>query len=331
MRRSNFIESGQHRTVVWAFALSVVIHVLLLVLSIWFPLGSLVTATVADEPQETVLSFTFDDSEQEPTTDDPEQDARFLPVEPQPEPAPTPLPQPPAIPEIRPPEAEPTEIEQPRPREQVEASAEETPEAATGALALPQDPFGNRRSTPDTDRFSMERAMRDFGEALERAPRIPALEHGADNNVFVPDLSQIPSVGYGMGNLVFESRDYDWSDYGRQVYMAIWRAWHSRLYVSYDEFEKWAAQSGTWRLNHQTHVHFVIEGNGEVTGVTLDHGSSCRPFDDSVIDAPEEVILPPLPADFPREREVVRARFVGTGPIRAMPANLRMLKRAGYF
>jgi hypothetical protein len=134
-----------------------------------------------------------------------------------------------------------------------------------------------------------------------------------------------------VGNLVFESRDYDWSHYGRQIYMAIWRAWHNRLWLTTDDFEKWAHQTQSWLLNHQTQVRFVIERNGQVTGIVTESGSGCAPLDQSAIDALAEVILPPLPQDFPREGEVVHARFIAMGETRAMRPVLSRYKAMGLF
>jgi hypothetical protein len=179
----------------------------------------------------------------------------------------------------------------------------------------------------------MNKALRDFGEALAARPPAsqPAPAEPTPQNVILPDLSSIPTSGFGMGNLVFESRDYDWNDYGRQVYMAIWRAWHNRLWMTTDEFEKWAHTQQNWRLGHSTQVRFVIEDNGQVTGILMEAGSGCQPLDASALEALAEVILPPLPPDFPRDREVVHARFVAEGPIRAMRPVLGRYKAMGMF
>jgi hypothetical protein len=152
-----------------------------------------------------------------------------------------------------------------------------------------------------------------------------------DANVYAPDLSTVPYVGYGVGNLVFESGDFDWQDYGRQLYTAIWRAWHQRLWATTDDFEKWSSRTGEWTLNHMARVRFVIERNGDVTSIVTEEGSGCGPFDASFQEALEEVILPPLPAAFPRDQEAVRATFTGRGPIRNMRPTLNQLRRAGLF
>ena len=51
----------------------------------------------------------------------------------------------------------------------------------------------------------------------------------------------------------------------------------------------------------------------------------------AALDALSEVILPQLPADFPRDQEVVRARFIATGDIRFLRQSLSAGKAAGRF
>jgi hypothetical protein len=133
-----------------------------------------------------------------------------------------------------------------------------------------------------------------------------------------------------MGNLTFETREYDWSDYARQIYIAIWRAWHRRLYETTDDFEKWAYANG-WFLNHESRIRFVIERTGQVNGIVIEGRSGCDPLDLSATQALAEVILPPLPADFPKEREVVHARFLAEGRVHDMRPVLSALRRYGYF
>ena len=179
--------------------------------------------------------------------------------------------------------------------------------------------------------IDVAQALREFQRALDRRPASSAPPAGAKRHVIAPDLSQIPHSGFGVGNLRFESRDYDWSDYGRQVYNAIWKAWHRRLWATTDEFEKWAYSKGNWYLDHSVGIRFVIESNGQVTGISEESYSGCGPLDASAIDALTEVILPPLPSGFPRDQEIVHARFIATGQIRVMRQSLSQLKRAGFF
>jgi hypothetical protein len=344
----------------WALIPSALLHLLLVLFSVWFPFRTSTTAAAA-EPFDETLTFSFAQNV-DPTTDDPLEDSPFDPREPQPLPEqPVPLPEPEA-PEVDPAEQVETEaaalelpdsvetppVDDPIPEPAPEPEIEPLPEAPETAVEspdqvgaeIPESPDGTLPQAPsDTPpptpkrQFDMNKALRDFGEAMAaRPPTVqPAPAEPAPQNVILPDLSSIPPSGFGMGNLVFESRDYDWNDYGRQVYMAIWRAWHNRLWMTTDEFEKWAHRNQNWRLGHSTQIRFVIEDNGQVTGIMMEAGSSCQPLDASALEALAEVILPPLPPDFPRDREVVHARFVADGPIRAMRPVLGRYKSMGMF
>lgn len=304
-----------------AVGLSVAIHLLLLTLALFVPIAS-ETEAVSEVDEEDEITFSFIDRFEPPEEDTPAEDVPPLGRE---------------APAIQIPEAPPTHPPQPLeaapdepPGAPLETHPAETRPAVEEDLGLPTPP-----AEDDADaapRRDVSQALRDFGETLERRPPGQAPAQGnSERNVIVPDFSAIPSSGFGMGNLTFESADYDWTDYGRQIYMAIWRAWHQRLWMTTDEFEKWAHESGQWQLNHQTQVRFVIQHNGQLTGIVQEGTSGCSPLDLSALDALAEVILPPLPADFPRGREVVHARFIATGPIPDMRPVLGRLKARGLF
>ena len=144
----------------------------------------------------------------------------------------------------------------------------------------------------------------------------------------MPDL---PPTGFGVGNLEFEGRDYDWESYGRQIHGIIWRAWHNRLLIASSVFERWAAEHRNWLLDHRNGVRFTILRSGQVVDVAIETPSGCYPLDDSATDALKEVVLPPLPDDFQRESETVHARFIAQGEIRGMGTFLQRMKDAGYF
>jgi hypothetical protein len=225
----------------------------------------------------------------------------------------------------------PVEVEPTDAAEQLEPPGSDLRERDDALIReAPADP----QASPGTRQIDMDEALREFGRAMARRPPQPEESRpapGTKQNVIVPDLSRIPFSGFGVGNLVFESRDYDWSDYGRQIYMAIWRAWHNRLWMTTEDFNAWAHRTGNSRLRHMAQVRFAIESNGQVTGIVLEAGSACDALDASAVDALAEVILPPLPAGFPRDREIVHARFIAQGPIRGMRDTLGAMKAAGYF
>lgn len=215
------------------------------------------------------------------------------------------------------------------------------PSSSASPIDVPQQ--GGRPMLPDerssstTSPPSIRERMRDFLQRAQESPAeaepsSPAPPSGSRRGLDLPDLDRLPTSGFGMDrNLVFESTDYDWSDYSRQIYMAIWRAWHNRLWATAERFERWSYASGNPFLQHQVAVRFTIEASGEVVGIEILLPSGCEPLDASAADALAEVVLPPLPDDFPRERENVRARFVATGEIKGMRRYLDYLKRQGWF
>ena len=202
------------------------------------------------------------------------------------------------------------------------------PPAPNGLEGQTSDTVASNRDEPK----DLLGRLRDFKRAIE-APR-PASPQGpkgggkGTGGVAVPSL---PPTGFGIGNLEFEGRDYDWESYGRQIHGIIWRAWHNRLLTTSSVFERWAAENRNWMLDHRNGVRFTILKTGQVVDVAIETPSGCYPLDDSATDALREVVLPPLPDDFQRETETVHARFVAEGEIRTMHAFLQQMKNAGYF
>jgi hypothetical protein len=202
------------------------------------------------------------------------------------------------------------------------------PPAAEGTERQVQDELARNADEPK-DIFGR---LREFRKAVE-APRPsspPGPEGGGrgSGGITMPNL---PSTGFGVGNLEFEGRDYDWESYGRQIHGIIWRAWHNRLLITSSVFERWAAENRMWMLDHRNGVRFTILRTGQVVDVAIETPSRCYPLDDSATDALKEVVLPPLPADFQRDSETVHARFIAEGEIRTMKAFLRQMKDAGFF
>jgi hypothetical protein len=342
----------------WALGVSVVVHVLLALLFLLFV--TIADAwTVVEETAEDEDSITFTFSPEDPIEDyQPYEEPPPSPTQPTPEVAPVvapagvPLePSPASIPvppiDVAPPPEDPIEpVAEPfeesfeEPVDRPEDLEQPDPVEETGILQPPEHEAPDRigdvprqqdRARPQVD---MHQALRDFSRAIQQAPRPESRANplsGAPRNVYVPDFSQIPSTGFGVGNVQFESRDYDWSDYGRQVYMALWRAWHNRLWRTTDDFEKWAHRESNWYLDHQTRAQFTILRNGQVTGIAQLSASGCGPLDASALDALEEVILPPLPDDFPRNTENVRVIFAAHGEIRWMRPTLNRMKAMGAF
>jgi TonB-like protein len=174
--------------------------------------------------------------------------------------------------------------------------------------------------------------LREFRKAVEAPrPTSPQGQEGGGHGSGGISMPNLPATGFGVGNLEFEGRDYDWENYGRQIHGIIWRAWHNRLLVTSSVFERWAAENRNWMLDHRNGVRFTILRTGQVVDVAIETPSGCYPLDDSATDALKEVVLPPLPPDFQRDMETVHARFIAEGEIRTMKAYLQQMKNAGFF
>jgi TonB family protein len=143
---------------------------------------------------------------------------------------------------------------------------------------------------------------------------------------------ELPPESGAFGDFAFDDKDYDWSDYYSQMYWSIWRAWHNRLYAMTPIFERWSVQHHTRELKGSVLVRFVIERSGSVSTIEVLEASTLKPLDDSAQAALREVILPPLPDDFPKDREGVSGRFLMEVPdLESFKYGLRMMKYRGIF
>ena len=230
---------------------------------------------------------------------------------------------------------DPIDSEDPPAEETIEPLTPEMPERDEDPVFTePGEADPSTESNPATRSLDLDSAIQDFGRVLDRArANAPAPDRasGPARNVYEPDSADMSTSGYGMGNLTFETTDFDWSDYARAVYTQIWRAWHNRLLRMTNEFEKWAYVNREPTLRHAMRVRFVIERSGQVTGIMVENPSGCGPLDNSATQALAEVILPPLPEAFPKQREVVHAVFLASGEIRYMKPALTQMKALNYF
>jgi len=206
-----------------------------------------------------------------------------------------------------------------------------------GGSVLPPETGPATRSAPaarpGSRPFDLNRALQDFRRALPPAdpkegPPAGAGSAGQGKGRGVPMFG---TTGFGVGNLEFESRDYDWTDYYRQIYLAILSAWYSRLYQTEERFEKFALDRQDWTLDHTAQIRFTILRSGQVVNVAVEGQSGCVPLDDSAVDALREVVLPPLPQDFKRDKETVHGRFIAVGDVRGMRRSLEYYRAQGMF
>jgi TonB family protein len=116
------------------------------------------------------------------------------------------------------------------------------------------------------------------------------------------------------------------------MYWSIWKSWHNRLYYSLTTFERDAFERGLAGLAGNTTIRFTIERNGNVSAVELLSSSGVESLDRAASDAVREVILPPLPVNFPHPRERVTGTFrVNVSDVREWRPSMNYLKRRGYF
>ena len=183
-----------------------------------------------------------------------------------------------------------------------------------GTLPLPSFAQGLGKSTPGTG-----------GEGSRiPGPGKKAPRRGVDYGV--------PFDTGVYGNFTFEHQDFDWTDYWSVMYWAIWRAWHNKLYLGTAAFERVAYERGTQGLAGTAVLRFAIERNGNVSDVEILTPSGIQPLDLASSDALKEVILPPLPANFPHEREHVTGSFImDVSDVREWRPYMEYLKRRGVF
>ncbi|HEX5044180.1 MAG TPA: TonB C-terminal domain-containing protein [Candidatus Polarisedimenticolaceae bacterium] len=260
-------------------------------------------------------------------------------------PPPRPQPQPQQAPRRGEPEAPRTVQPTPRPDRQPAGTSGPRPERGPdqgqipppGGSVLPPESGPAAPSSPaarpGSRPFDLDRALQDFRRAAPPAdPREgPPAGAGSSGQGKGRGVPMFGTTGFGVGNLEFESRDFDWTDYYRQIYLAILTAWYSRLYQTEERFEKFALDRQDWSLDHSARIRFTILRSGQVVNVSVEGESGCVPLDDSAVDALREVVLPPLPQEFKRDRETVHGRFIATGDIRQMRRTLDYYRARGMF
>jgi len=189
------------------------------------------------------------------------------------------------------------------------------------------DPGDAAPSAPEPPK-DLQGRLREFRRAIETPTTGP--KKGGGTGTGGLNMPDVPTIGMGIGNLEFESRDYDWSSYARSIYWAIWRKWHMKMLASVGVFERWGMEHQRRIIDARSRIVFTIERSGRVSGVAVETASGCFPFDDSATDALNEVLLPPLPNDFTREAETVHATFVGEDvDIQGMRGGLQFLRDHG--
>lgn len=99
--------------------------------------------------------------------------------------------------------------------------------------------------------------------------------------------------GVAEGSLSFDTQDFPWGDYARQVYVIVRNNWYARYPL--------AAREG---IRGYVCWHFRIARDGRVGEIRLLRSSSVPPLDRAAADALRASDpLPPLPEAFPHDSE----------------------------
>ena len=318
-----------------ALVVSVVVHLLLIALGWLFPFQA-----QSQEPVYEETTLHFDLTPMEDVTQQSTVEPRGQVPIPVP---PTPAQQPPpdmqqALDQMAVP---PSPAQLPPPVEEIlEEEAEEATDAedSEAGLDLPgdgtlaegvrDDAEHARTASPQERRFNMDDALADFGHVLQQPRPEP---EDSQRGVSIPDLPPAANDRLRLRQpRVREPRlrldrlrpaDLH-GDLGSVAQPAVRD--HRRVRALGPEGPELDSAA---RQSH--HLHHPEERRGHRR--RLETPSGCYPLDDSALDALREVILPPLPRDFPRGQETIHARFIAEGDVRSMRSNLAYLKRMGAF
>ncbi len=314
------LEKTPHPAYGWAFSVSTWVHLLLLFLLVWLP----VIRPQPKEEKKEVVEFDVAKKEApkpKPREPDPKTFQR-APAKAPPAPSGSADDRRVAVPRANeampPPQAK---MSSPPPPESSEGPKGDRARGPAEGSGEPAEGPGRGPGVPGNS--DLKRALSDFRRSLLALDGSGggAKGGGGEGSGGSGIGSGPPSAsGFGFGNLMFEGNDYDFvkKGYASQAYYAILKAWYRRLYAMSDRFEQWAFAHGNWLLDHQNRIRFVIGRNGQIVRVDLITESGCQPLDTSALDALREVVLPPLPEDFPRSEEGVMVTFVATGDIHMM-------------
>ncbi len=221
----------------------------------------------------------------------------------------------PALPEPRslPPEQPPLPAEEATPdAEPTPVPAESPPDAASEEL--PGEPAEPGRQEPEAPAAGATPPTRGLPPLPRRLPErpVPTRPNRPPGPGRAPDFDA--EIDGGMfGSLRFDSKDYDWSDYSTKVYFAIYRAWLRELYGRVRRFERDQKLRNLPTLDGEVKIHFVLHRDGSVSDVQVISPSVLPALDDASAAALVRAVLPPLPADFPRDREGLTFLFEISG------------------
>ena len=191
-------------------------------------------------------------------------------------------------------EAKPDESKAPKTDDPAEAGGETAagtpgnesppPEVGGRAAAVPPGTAGNHRPSP--------------GASGGAGPGgLPNLQ-GSESKFHFENPGWMK--GGMQGTLSFDTQGFPWGDYARKIYVIIRQNWIDRSPVA----SRFGAVPG------YTCQHFIIERDGTISSVEILKPSSQPPYNRAATDALHaSSALPPLPKEFPEDREGVTGCF----------------------
>ncbi len=238
------------------------------------------------------------------------------------------------------------EEEEPEPVEEPEETAEqsdepspgEEPAEESGEVVAPAQPEAEK--TPEEAGEEPLPKLRDEGEKVAPSPLPkPRLLDKRPPPLSVPRQPQrVPDIGLEVkgayfGDLRFDSRDYDWSDYHYKVYWAIYRAWLRELWNNRARFGRDQLIGNLDFLDGEVRIRFTLHRDGSVSGLEVLAPSVMPTLDQASLGSISGAVLPPLPDDFPRDSEGVTFRYMlrGFPSAQHLEYRLRYGKAAGEF
>lgn len=197
------------------------------------------------------------------------------------------------------PQPPPEQQEPPEPTRPLDSSEPETRQRQQAPEDLPLEPLapapGAAASRPEPTPLP-ERPSRPPTSGERPRPRRPL------------DFNAQIQGGY-FGDLKFDSSDYNWSEYSTKVYFAVYRAWLRELFSRVLRFQRDQSLLGLPNLDGKVHIHFVFHRDGHVDQIQVVSPSPIPTLDRASSVALERAVLPPLPADFPRDQEGITFSF----------------------
>ncbi len=170
---------------------------------------------------------------------------------------------------------------------------EDGPARAAGSGPGPQagpEPAGHSRPSGEV-RMSTGTGRLEAAAAADSLQRALAGEGEESKRLF--DNPGYLTPGMATGTMSFDTQGFPWGDYARRVRIIIQNNWEDRLPLAFRE-----------GLRGHACLHIVIEKDGTISDVQVVRPSSVPPFTRAALDAVRASSpLPPLPRDFPEDRE----------------------------